>query len=127
MTVTTQRTADPSTTSATVVEAPTVVESRRSGRRMAALVAGLVVVTAATVGTWAVLSRPTPATDTSWTSAYGPGSTTFSGQVPVAPWTAAYGPGSTTYREQVPSVPGSGWTSAYGPGSATYGEQVPQG
>lgn len=156
MTVTTQRTTDPTTATATTGPQTTdrpVVEPHH-GRRLAVLVGGLAVVTAATLGTWAVVaSRTSPAPQTA-------------APVAVAPWTTGYAAGSATYDEQVPTVvtpdhqgwpgprsewptgttvpravqgdrswaepstvgaAGNGWTGAYGPGSATYDEQVAAG
>ena len=160
MSISTQRT-DPTTTTApvgstSVHDAPRVVEDHR--RRTVAFVGTLAVVTAAAIGTWAYVgSRPAEApapaaATTTWTSGYGPGSTTYAEQVPtvttpdhagwhgsrtewpseVVPpqgdryWQDAYGPGSTTRTEQVPPDGDRYWQDAYGPGSTTRAEQVPQ-
>lgn len=142
MTVTTQRTTDPTTATATtgpqVTDRPVVEKNHHRG--LIALVGGLAVVTAATLGTWAwVATRPAPLTlDAAGSEAYGPGSSTYDGQVPdgaagaarSTAWTSAYGPSSTVFGEQVPSSAVAAarmreWMAAYGPGTAVYDEQVP--
>lgn len=140
MSITTQRTTDPTTTS-TAVESPSVPDAPRvvedpHRRRALVLVGGLAVVTAVAVGTWIYVgTRPAaapaaaPVVATPWTSGYGPGSATYGEQVPRAT-TPDHSGWHGSLTEWPAAVPGQGdrsWADAYGPGSTTYEEQVPQG
>jgi hypothetical protein len=121
MSITQQPTATAAPTTAQVEQSS---KPSRTGRKLAALVAGLTLVTAGSVATWVAVSgspeQPAPAVS----PANQPGGSVYSEQVPdYTDWKAGYGPGSQLYSEQVPDY--TDWSVGYGPDSTHYQEQVP--
>jgi hypothetical protein len=117
----------PDASNAPVADAPSP-SPRGHGRRLALFVGGLAIVTIVAALAWNLPRDAARAPSSADLTAYAPGGSVYSEQVPttVVPWTSAYGPGSAVYGEQVrgTTVPPA-WSMAYGPGSTVYGEQVP--